>query len=530
MLGATLSHGGGHLVQVETCLGRGLSRVLLVGMPDAVAREARERLPAAFARHGLSFPKGKVLFNLVPAEIPKRGLPLDLALAVSLLQASGALPRGGEDLLFLAELDLEGGLRPPARGTLLAALAAAREGIVGLVTARGAVDEARLVPGLTVYGCDHLGEVLALLRDGAVPAGSRPPIEAPAAPTSRLPRLDELRGQEEAHQAAALAAIGRLNLWLEGPPGTGKSMLARRLVGLRPLLDDQLAMEVARVEALLGPVPHLPRRPPFRAPHASVSAQALLGGGRPLRPGEVSRAHGGILLLDEIPEFSRPCLEGLRQPLEDRCLRIQRAQEEAVFPADILVAATANPCPCGFLGHPRRPCRCSEAKVAAYRGRLSGPLRDRFDLFVRMDPAPVAALTGPPTALPDEEVQSGLAAARRFQERQETRRGYREAADASLEALQGEGLAPEARRLLREAQASLDLSGRGILRCLRAARAAADLRLAVRIELSDLRLALRFRPLPTSAGTTTASPRFRSRDAPRPTPRRRPAKPRPRPG
>lgn len=505
-------------MQVETCLGRGLSRVLLVGMPDAVAREARERLPAAFARHGLSFPKGKVLFNLVPAEIPKRGLPLDLALAVSLLQASGALPRGGEDLLFLAELDLEGGLRPPARGTLLAALAAAREGIVGLVTARGAVGEARLVPGLTVYGCDHLGEVLALLRDGAVPAGSRPPIEAPAAPTSRLPRLDELRGQEEAHQAAALAAIGRLNLWLEGPPGTGKSMLARRLVGLRPLLDDQLAMEVARVEALLGPVPHLPRRPPFRAPHASVSAQALLGGGRPLRPGEVSRAHGGILLLDEIPEFSRPCLEGLRQPLEDRCLRIQRAQEEAVFPADVLVAATANPCPCGFLGHPRRPCRCSEAKVAAYRGRLSGPLRDRFDLFVRMDPAPVAALTGPPTAVPDEALQERLVAARAFQNQQVPRRGYREAADASLEALQGEGLAPEARRLLREAQASLDLSGRGILRCLRAARAAADLRLAVRIELSDLRLALRFRPLPAAAGTTTGSPRFRLRDALRPTP------------
>lgn len=540
--GATLASGGGHLVRVETCLGRGLSRILLVGMPDTVAKEARERLPAAFARHDLEFPRGKILFNLVPAQLPKAGLPFDLALAVSLVCAHGRAPRPQEETLFLAELDLEGKLRSPARGTLLAALAAAKHSCLRVITAPQAAKEAALVPQLQVFAAEDLGQVLRYLKQEhqrhKLAAKGKPVPETEAVLTRVISRsgqdgervvpsgakdeaatgksLSDLRGQEQAHRAAHLAMAGRLNLWLEGPPGTGKSMLARRLSGLRPPLSTQQSLELAQVEALLGPVPALPHLPPFRAPHASASMQALLGGGRPLRPGELARAHGGILFLDEIPEFARPALECLRQPLEEREVRLQRAQEWARFPADILLVATSNPCPCGYLGHPHRPCTCSEAKLKAYRGRLSGPLRDRFDLFVRMDPVSTEILSGPPTACTEQERQSLLQVTRDFQQQQQAKRGFLEAADASMEQLQQTGIATQAQQLLRQANARLHLSGRGVVRCLRCARAAADLRQSISIEQQDLREALSLRPLPAEAQTTTGSLPWKSRATRRP--------------
>lgn len=501
--GATIFGGRAHLVRVEAQTGRGLSRTILSGMPDAVAREARERLPAALAANGLRHPTGKVLFNLVPAQMPKQGLPLDLALAAALLIADEQWSAPRQPLLCIAELDLQGRLGPPSRGLLLAALAATRIENLVLVTAPEAAAEARLAPGLRVFGCPDLSSLGQRLAQGQLEDPPEAAPTRPAADPETAPRLDEVRGQAFARRAVVLSAAGGHALWLQGPPGTGKSMLARRILPFLEDLTPQRALEVAQAEALLGPVRALPRRPPFRAPHTSASAQALLGGGTPLRPGELARAHGGVLFLDELPEFARPALEGLRQPLEEKELRLQRAREWASFPADVLLVATSNPCACGYLGHARIPCRCTETALRRYRARVSGPLQDRFDLFVEVGPVAAADMDGPPTPPADEEVRALLAATRAFQRQQEATRGFAQAGQASLEALKAAGLEPRARACLREAAEAMSLSGRGLLRALRVARSCADLEQRAEVRAADVQTALSFRLLPAAEEAAT---------------------------
>jgi magnesium chelatase family protein len=508
--GATMHGARARLVRVEAETGRGLPRTVLSGMPDVVAREARERLPSALAAHGYQYPRGKVLFNLVPAQLPKTGLPLDLALAAAVLVADGQWPAPRFAWLCVAELDLQGRLGPPSRGTLLAALAAARAAQRGralrMITAAEAASEACLAPSVSVHGCRDLAEVAACFAQAdpdACVARAEPREAEGVAPEESL-RLDDVRGQAQAREALALAALGGHALWMQGPPGSGKSMLARRLPLLLEDLDPRRALELAQVEALLGPVRGLPRRPPLRAPHVSASAQALLGGGAPLRPGEISRAHGGVLFLDEFPEFARPVLEGLRQPLEEREVRLQRAREWARFPAEVQLVAASNPCPCGYLGHPRVPCRCGEAELRRYRARISGPLEDRFDLFVEVGAVAASALDAVRSPPSDEAVRAQLAAARAFQRESAAARGFVRAAEAELEGLQRCGVDPAARALLREAAEALSLSGRGVLRTLRVARTIADLGSRERIGVDELRGALKFRLLPSLAEAATA--------------------------
>jgi magnesium chelatase family protein len=504
--GATLFGARAHLVRVEAQTGRGLSRTILSGMPDAVAKEARDRLPAALAAHGLRHPTGKILFNLVPAQMPKQGLPLDLALAASLLIADGQWPAPRRTLICVAELDLQGQLGAPSRGLLLAALAASRVTGAVLVTAPESAAEAALAPGLAVLGCADLGALGALLTQSpeAWPfAAARAEFTDATGPASEMLRLDAVRGQPLARHAALLAAAGGHALWLQGPPGTGKSMLARRILPLLEDLTAECALQLAQVETLFGPVRALPRRPPFRAPHPSASAQALLGGGTPLRPGEIARAHGGVLFLDELPEFPRNALEGLRQPLEEKEVRLQRAREWAAFPADVLLVAASNPCACGYRDHPRIPCRCSETALRRYRNRVSGPLQDRFDLFVEVGPVSAGEMEAPASAPSDETVRARLAATRAYQREGNPARGFARAADAGLEALQAAGIAATARALLREAADGLALSGRGMLRCLRVARTCADLEQRDVIHAEDVRTAISFRLLPATEGAAT---------------------------
>lgn len=503
---STIHASQGHLVGVESRSDPGLSRVLMVGMPDAVARESRERLPSALKHNGFSFPKGKVLFNLFPAQIPKKGVPIDLALAVSLLVEEKFALEPQRPTLFIAELDLQGNLHPPAYGTLLAAIAAV-EADVQIITAHQSAKEAALAPNSIVYSFSNLAEVVAFLN--AQHSFNPHKFSAVDHPKKPCPRLDEIRGQQQAHAAAALCAVGRHSLWLQGPPGTGKSMLARRLINLLPNLDDDYAMQLARIEALLGPITSMPSRPPFRSPHTTTSAQALLGGGSPLRPGEISRAHGGVLLLDEMPEFSRPALEGMRQPLEEKEVRLQRAQDWACYPADITLIATSNPCPCGYLSHPKIPCRCSENRVESYLSRVSGPLQDRFDLFVEMGPIAADVLDGPPTASSDEQVISMITEAKKFQAKQN--RGYTSSEQASLEQLIATGLESDAQSQMRKASTLLALSGRAVLRSLRVARSNADLHLRTSITASDVKKALSFRPLSVQQKITTSKHRLGER-------------------
>ncbi|RMH02016.1 MAG: ATP-binding protein, partial [Planctomycetota bacterium] len=340
-----------------------------------------------------------------------------------------------------------------------------------------------------------LTEAVAILR-GRPPRPPAAPADAPAEAGAGDRRLEDLRGQVHARWAAIVAAAGRHPLLLQGPPGTGKSMLARRVADLLPPLEPDRAMELARIEALVGPLAGLPSRPPLRAPHCSCSVQALLGGGHPLRPGELSRAHGGVLFLDELPEFPRPALEGLRQPLEERCVRLLRAREEAVFPADALLVAARNPCPCGFLGHPRIPCRCTTAALGRYAQRVSGPLLDRFDLFVEMGPVPAAELDGPPTPPGRAEADAALERARAVQAERSRRGSFAEAGRAELDPILAEGIEPAARRLLQRAGEELRLSGRGHLRCLRVARTLADLDGGGPVALHHLRRALTYRRPP----------------------------------
>ncbi len=468
-------------------------------MPDAVAREARERLPAALARHGFTFPRGKVLFNLVPAQLPKRGLPLDLALAVALLVADGQLPALRSPILFLAELDLKGCLGPPSRGTLLAAMAA--KGRFALLSSPEGAAEAALAPGMTAWGASDLGEVAAILRnpERARAAKARPEPE-PAAP--RKLRLDDVRGQPQARMAAAVAAAGRHPLLLQGPPGTGKSLLARRVISLLPPLSGRFPLELAQVEALFGAVRHLPRRPPLRAPHMSISAQGLLGGGHPLRPGEISRAHGGVLFLDELPEFNRTALEGLRQPLEDREVRLERARESARFPADFLLVAARNPCPCGYSTHPRIPCTCPPSRLERYLLRTSGPLLDRFDLFVEMGPISGEAFQGARTPPADEAVHALLQRAWQAQTRRQAAGGAACNGAASREDLMDSGMEPAASRLLARAIDRFPLSGRASLRCLRVARTLADMQGRASIGPDQVKTALSFRFQPAEKAAT----------------------------
>lgn len=503
--GASLHDGRAQLFRVECLVSRGLPRVQIVGLPDLAAREARDRLPAAFAQAGLPFPKGKVLFNLVPALLPKRGYPMDLALACSLLVASGLTGKLQDSLLAIAELDLAGALRPAARGVLLAAVAA-MQAQTELMVAPASLAEAQLAHP-RAQAPDTLNDLVALLRDSRgtpSPASTHSAsCSVPSAPSPagrRFPRLDEVRGQEHARTAAILAIAGRHSLLLQGPPGTGKSMLARRIAQLLPPPAQALALELACLESLHGPIQALPASAPFRAPHHSISAQALLGGGRPLRPGELSRAHGGVLFLDELPEFARPALEGLRQPLEEGEVRIERSNESARFPADVLLIAARNPCPCGYASHPTRPCRCTPAVQARYALRTSGPLLDRFDMFAEMGPVTAECLQGPASPPHDEQAHAWIARAHTVQHQRQSELGWGPAYLASRAQLESAGVKAKAKQALITAAERMQWSGRAVLRCLRVARTIADTQGASEIERPHVLQSIAFRPPARLAG------------------------------
>ncbi len=507
------------LVQIEAHLGSGLPGFSIVGLPAPVVRESRERVRSAILNSGYEFPAGRITVNLAPVELSKEGGRYDLPIALALLIASGQLPLKGEPPECFGELGLDGELRP-VRGLLLAAVHAARAGHP-MVIPLGDLSEVRLLRQHGVAGfadlsavCRHLGGAQAPESRGAAAAGARAERTGEASPIvsqeSQSDSLDDVKGQWRAKRALEIAAGGGHSLLMIGPPGSGKSMLASRLVALLPPLAEQEAMEVAGI-ASIGPQGFDPARwgqRPYRAPHHAASASAIVGGGSHLRAGEISLAHHGVLFLDELPEYDRRVLEALREPLEAGVITIARAAERLELPAQFQLVAAMNPCPCGYLGDARRACRCSARRVQHYRERISGPLLDRIDLQIEVPRVELRQLAGAsvdgahPEAAHFDAVRLGervIAARCRQQQRQQACNARLDHAGIRTHC----GVAADARRLLLQVAETLGLSARGYYRLLKVARTIADLDGLEEIGIAQIGEAASYRP---NTGALPAAP------------------------
>ncbi len=483
-------------VTVEVDVRRGLPAFTVVGLPDASVREARERVRAALLNSGLEFPLQRITANLAPASVRKAGPSFDLALAVAVLVAAGQVP--GEALggsAVCGELSLSGSLRP-VRGMLASALAARACGYARVVVPEPNAAEAALAEGLEVLPVPDMAALVDLLH------GRRAPTPAVAAPRESgvrpaAPDLAEVRGQRDAKRGLEIAAAGGHNLLMVGPPGAGKTMLARRMPGILPPPDFDEALDITRVHSVAGlGEGTLARERPFRSPHHTISPQGLVGGGARPRPGEITLAHRGVLFLDELGEFSRPALEALRQPLEEGQVDIVRGQRSVSFPARAVLVAACNPCPCGKSA---AACRCGELDRARYQRRLSGPLLDRIDIVCQVTPPPAQDLVEgrSGTGEGSEAIRTRVVAARAVQAARlagsgATCNGEMDTAAARRHVHVGKG---SRRRLIRSLEAGA-LSGRGHDRVLRLARTIADLAGRDRVTASDLDEALGYRLVP----------------------------------
>lgn len=487
-------------VTVEVHLANGLPSFTLVGLADTEVKEARERVRAALQNSALEFPSNKrITVNLAPADLPKESGRFDLPIALGILAASGQIDAGklaGRE--FAGELSLAGELRP-IRGALAMALAMrSQDQARSLVLPEASAQEAALVAGLPLYGARHLLDVVRALLPGdaaevnpADGGGLLPARPLPGQAVGAVADLLDVKGQSAAKRALEIAAAGSHSLLLVGPPGTGKSMLAQRFAGLLPPLSDSEALESAAVLSLAG---HFAsehwRQRVLRMPHHSASSVALVGGGSPPRPGEISLAHHGILFLDELPEFQRGALEALREPLETGRITISRAARRAEFPARFQLIAAMNPCPCGHLGSPLKSCRCTPDAVARYQGRLSGPLLDRIDLQVEVPAVASAVLTAAPDGESSTVVAQRVVSARtRQMERQGCLNSQLQGAALDSHAALDEG----ATAFLHKTAARLGWSGRGLHRVLRVARTVADLAGAPTITTAHIAEAIQLR-------------------------------------
>jgi magnesium chelatase family protein len=472
---------------------------ITVGMPDTAIRESRERIKSALLNSGFGYPSKSVTINLAPANVRKEGAGFDLPMAMGILGAMGVVG-GADEFLFTGELSLDGSLRP-VRGALSIAACARAEGVRNLVVPTENAAEAAVAEGLRVFGLGHLAEVVGLLKEPGrftpTAPGSAPVATAASAP----PDFSEVRGQTTAKRALEVAAAGAHNLLMVGPPGSGKTMLARRFAGILPVLTFPESLETTQIHSVAGVLPSgmgLLIDRPFRSPHHTISDAGLIGGGSGMpRPGEASLAHNGVLFLDELPEFPRNVLEQLRQPLEEGSVIIARSNMTLQFPARFMLVAAMNPCKCGFYGDATRECRCTQTEIQRYLGRISGPLLDRIDLQIEVPAVPYKELRSNDRGVTSAVMRERVQEARALQ----AGRGFYNAHIPHRELRKLTALDEAAERTLEMAMRKLSLSARAHDRILKVARTVADLGHSETVSAKHIAEAVQYRSLDRSYWT-----------------------------